>query len=52
MSVTICGVEYSINITTCLDLSCNDLTEVPPDVFKLVNLRRLELDDKSGKCRR
>jgi Leucine-rich repeat (LRR) protein len=43
MSVNILGQEYDINITTILDLSYKNLTEIPESIGMLSNLKRLDL---------
>jgi len=43
MLVNILGVEYIINEKTHLDLSRKKLTEIPDNVFELVNLKTLDL---------
>ena len=44
MSVNILGVDYNINDTVRLDLSAENLIEIPEGVFELINLKELGLD--------
>ena len=44
-SVSILGVRYNIVQTDRLYLEEKNLQEIPPNVFKLTNLRGLSLDD-------
>ena len=43
MSVNICGKEYDIYRTTTLDLSYENLTEMPESILMLPNLQTLDL---------